>query len=206
MKLPRSEQLVLASASPRRSDLLHQIAVPHRVLPQDVDESVLEGESARDYVRRIAALKANAALAQLRAEGVDATVLAADTIGVDDEGILLKPADAGAAALMLRRLSGGTHKVLTAIVVANRNRSDRALSDTDVRFAVLSEARIAAYIDSGEWQGKAGAYGIQGRAGAFVVSLNGSYSGVVGLPLHETSVLLERAGVTALPTVAGIVA
>lgn len=195
MKLPAAERLILASASPRRRQLLDQIGVTHRVLPQSIDESVLPGESGRDYVQRIAAEKAHAAHTQLQAEGIEAAILAADTIGVDTQGVLLKPDDADAARAMLQRLSGGAHRVLTAVVLLCGGKMRRALSDTEVRFAVLGEARIDAYIDSGEWRGKAGAYGIQGRAAMFVEELHGSYSGVVGLPLFETTALLERAGI-----------
>jgi septum formation protein len=184
--------LVLASASPRRLELLAQIGLtPDLIDPPDVDEAPLRGETARLTALRLARAKA-AAVAARRAGAV---VLAADTVVAVGRRQLGKPADEADAGRMLALLSGRAHRVLTAVAVAAPDgRSGARLSETRVRFKRLTQAEIGGYLSSGEWSGKAGAYGVQGRAGAFVASLNGSYSGVVGLPLYETRALLTGLG------------
>ena len=156
-----------------------------------VPEVRLPGEPPEDYVRRVAREKAGAGL--LRLSGVHgAVVLGADTEVVLDADVFGKPVDAAHASAMLRRLSGRAHRVLSAVWCVSGGREQCALSTSEVTFVELSDATIAAYVASGEPDGKAGAYAIQGRAGAFVRHLSGSYSGVMGLPLCETSELLRE--------------
>jgi septum formation protein len=200
--------IYLASQSPRRSQLLRQIGVAHRLLPADEGEDVealesgLPGELPSDYVQRVTRLKLRAALQRLERRGLPmAPVLAADTTVALGRRILGKPADASEAMAMLRRLSGGTHRVLTAVVVHDGRRLHAALQVSHVRFAAIPEAAIAAYVATGEPFGKAGAYAIQGGVAAWVAHIDGSHSGIMGLPLYETATLLRRAGVAA-PTVA----
>jgi MAF protein len=181
--------LYLASKSPRRAELLDRIGQPYRLLDVDVPEVRAPGEAAADYVRRVARDKARAGWALVAGEP-GARVLGADTEVVLDDEVFGKPADAADAAAMLRRLSGRTHTVLSAVTVIDAAGERQALSTTEVRFAALSDEAIAAYLATGEAMGKAGAYGIQGRAEVFVEHLSGSYSGVMGLPLHETARLL----------------
>ncbi len=184
-------RLVLASASPRRRELLAQIGiVPDEIRAAEIDETPGRNELPRSYCRRIAAAKADAVAA-----AAGEIVLAADTTVALGRRILGKPVDAEDAARMLRLLSGRRHRVVTAIAL-QRHDGRRWLRDvvTAVRMKRLSEAEIAAYLTSGEWRGKAGGYAIQGRAGAFIPWVNGSFTGVVGLPLAETAGLLEAAG------------
>lgn len=189
-------RLQLASQSPRRRELLARLGIDFGVVEIDVPEVQMPGEPAADYVSRVAREKAGAAL--LRTAGrADAVVLGADTEVVLDDTVFGKPANAAAAAAMLRRLSGRTHQVLSAVWLVSAGRETRALSVSWVRFAVLDEASIAAYVAGGEPFGKAGGYAIQGRGGAFVAHLEGSCSGVMGLPLHETWVLLRDFGLIA---------
>ena len=183
--------LHLASQSPRRRELLAQLGVEYGVIEVDVAEQRQPGEPPADYVSRVAREKAGAGLLQVMAVP-GALVLGADTEVVLDDKVYGKPADAGAAAAMLRELSGRRHRVLTAVWVMDAGREEHLLSETAVDFCALGEEDIAAYVDSGEWRGKAGAYGIQGRAGAFVERIEGSYTGVMGLPVHETWSLLRR--------------
>jgi len=192
--------LYLASKSPRRAELLDRLGATYRVLDVDVPEVRAPGERAVDYVRRVARDKARAGWAQVAGEP-GARVLGADTEVVLGEDVFGKPADAADAAAMLARLSGRAHTVLSAVAVIDASGEREALSTTEVRFAALSPAQIAAYVATGEPMGKAGAYGIQGRAEAFVEHLSGSYSGVMGLPLHETARLL--AAPAAVPAAAG---
>jgi septum formation protein len=199
--------IYLASRSPRRRELLDQIGVRFEPLlfregaraDPDTDESVLAGESPDAYVRRIARSKAGAAWKRvtLRRGLARKPVLVADTTVALDEAIFGKPADAAEAEGMLRALSGKRHRVLTAVGVRLDERFEMAVSESFVTFAPLDGPRIGAYVASGEPFDKAGAYGIQGRAGAFVERLEGSYTGVMGLPLYETAQLLRLFGVTA---------
>ena len=152
------------------------------------------GEPAADYVSRVAREKAGAGLLKVLGSSA-AVVLGADTEVVLDDVVYGKPADAADAARMLRELAGRTHEVVSAVWLVSPGREDHAVSVSQVTFADLDDAQLEAYLASGEWQGKAGAYAIQGRAGAFVSHLAGSYTGVMGLPVHETSVLLRRFGV-----------
>ena len=185
--------LYLASQSPRRRQLLELAGLRFTAVDVEVPEVRAPGESPEAYVSRVAREKARAGLAQL--SGVaNAVVLGADTEVVLDDDVFGKPLDALDAARMLRRLSGRSHRVLSAIWCIDREREQHALNVTQVTFAELSDAQIAAYVGSGECMGKAGAYAIQGRAAAFVPHLAGSYSGVMGLPLFETVELLRAFG------------
>ncbi len=192
--------IYLASKSPRRKELLRQVGIafellPLRVLPhdrRDVDETPLQDEAALDYVRRIAHLKAQAAVRIMVTRHLQRRlVLAADTTVVLHGAILGKPADAADAVNMLKRLSGQTHEVHTAIAVANSKDVQSAVSSSTVTFRQLDEKEIRQYVATGEPLDKAGAYAIQGRAAAFISHLSGSYSGVMGLPLYETVRLLQ---------------
>lgn len=198
--------IYLASRSPRRHELLERLGVRFELLlfregaRQDAEtrEDTLPGESADDYVLRVSRLKARAGwLRVLMRKGLARKpVLAADTTVTIDAQILAKPADREEAVRMLKLLSGTRHRVLTAVAVAFEQRLELAVSESVVTFATLDDLRIAAYVDSGESFDKAGAYGIQGRAGAFVARLEGSYTGVMGLPLYETARLLREFGVS----------
>ena len=184
--------LVLASASPRRLDLLARMGVvPDVVAPADLDESALPNELPRVHAQRLAREKVVA----LAARHPGAIVLAADTVVAAGRRILPKTEDEAAARACLSLLSGRRHHVLTAIAVIDASgRLRERLSDSIVTFKPLTEAEIAAYLATGEWRGKAGGYAIQGRAEAFVRALSGSHSGVVGLPLYETRNLLIASG------------
>lgn len=182
--------IVLASASPRRAELLKQIGLSLHVRPADIDETPKPGESALQYVERLAREKAGA----VAAEHPDAIVIGSDTSVVLAGRILGKPVDRQDAAEMLRRLSGRTHQVMTAVAVAIAGRVESCVVTTDVRFRHLSDDETEAYVATGEPMDKAGGYGIQGRGGIFVEELRGSYSAVVGLPLQETAELLAGAG------------
>jgi septum formation protein len=191
----------LASRSPRRRELLDQIGIPHQVLvmrerpgrPADVDETPLQGESPDTYVQRVCRTKSDVAWTRLSERGLPPRpVIAADTIVCLDGRIFGKPVDGAGAADMLRALSGRQHRVLTALAIRMGGRLETAVSESLVTFSELDETTISAYIASGESMDKAGAYGIQGRAAAFIPELRGSYSGVMGLPLHETALLLDR--------------
>ncbi len=190
--------LYLASASPRRRELLAQIGVTCQVLPVDLDESPEPGESAEHYVGRLALDKARAALTLLgKAECT--LILAADTAVVVGADILGKPRDAADAAAMLRCLSGREHRVLSGVALIRADgRETSALSESRVRMRRIFDAEMAAYWATGEPADKAGGYAIQGRAAVFVEALSGSYSGVMGLPLFETAALLAAAGVPSL--------
>jgi septum formation protein len=183
--------LYLASQSPRRRELLSQLGVEYGVLDVAVPEERQPGEPPADYVSRVAREKAGAGLLQVVAAR-GARVLGADTEVVLGDKVYGKPVDGADAAAMLRELAGRRHRVLTAVWVLDAGREEHLLSETEVDFCALDDADIDAYIASGEWQGKAGAYGIQGRAGAFVSRIEGSYTGVMGLPVHETWTLLRR--------------
>ena len=195
LRMPSSSLplIILASASPRRSALLTQIGVPHRVMPVDVDETALAAEGPAAYVQRLAAAKAERLCQQL-APSERLPVLGADTTVALDDRILGKPRDREECMEMLRALSGRTHRVFTAVALAWRDLCDVRLSVSEVSFRALDDAEIAAYWESGEPTDKAGAYAIQGRAALFIERIAGSYSGIVGLPLYETGELLRRAG------------
>lgn len=179
--------MILASRSPRRAELLAAAGFTFEVLSVDVDETPRTGESAREYVERLALEKARAVAAERPRD----VVLGADTTVVVDGRILEKPRDAADAAAMLRALSGRAHEVLTGVAVVAPGRIRTGVESTLVWFDPLSDEDIAGYVASGEPMDKAGAYGIQGLAGAFVATLHGSYSGVMGLPLFETARLLR---------------
>lgn len=184
-------RLILGSASPRRRELLAQLGLePAALRAPDIDETPIRGEAARDYVARMAREKA-AALGC----GADEVVLCADTTVVCGRRILGKPADEKEAAEFIWRLSGRRHHVLTAVAVRTATGLRERLVDTVVKFRPLSNAEVNGYLASGEWRGKAGGYAIQGRAGAFIPWIQGSFTGVVGLPLAETATLLRAAGI-----------
>ena len=184
--------LVLASASPRRLDLLRQVGLePHRVAPADIDESPLKGEAPRQLAVRLALAKAQAAAAS----EPGAYVIGADTVVALGSRVFGKPQDEAEARRMLSRLSGRAHRVLTGVAVrAPDGRIASRLSETRLRWKRLTAAEIDALLQSGEWRGVAGGYRIQGRAAGFTLELQGSYTGVVGLPLYETLALLEGLG------------
>ena len=183
--------VVLASGSPRRKSMLADLEVDFVVVPADVDESTVKGESAIDYVQRVATLKATTVSL---AHPLD-VVLAADTTVDRDGTILAKPIDDDDATSMLRSLSGREHLTHTAVCVASAGTIKTALVSTAVTFRALSDEEINWYVGTGEPLDKAGAYGIQGRAAGFVASISGSVSNVVGLPLAETTELLRSVGV-----------
>jgi septum formation protein len=187
--------IILASASPRRQALLQQIGVRFRQQVAEVDETPLDNESAQDYVVRLAVAKARAVRQQ--SSGDEAPVLGADTAVVVDGRLLGKPADLAHARDMLRLLSGRRHQVLSAVALVNDRQSVR-VSDSSVWFRALSEKDIEDYWKTGEPRDKAGAYGIQGIGAMFVERLEGSYSGVMGLPLYETAQLLQDFGIQVL--------
>lgn len=189
--------LYLASKSPRRRELLARLGIDPRLLDLDLPEIRHPGESALDYVRRVSREKAGAGLLQVMSTP-GARVLAADTEVVLDDEVFGKPASADDARAMLARLSGRTHQVISVVWVMDATREAQAISTTDVTFAALTPARIDGYIASGEWEGKAGAYAIQGLAEVFVTRIEGSYSGVMGLPVHETAALLAGFGINVL--------
>ena len=192
--------LYLASQSPRRRQLLEQIGVDFSVLDVDVPEQRMLGESPQDYVSRVARDKARAGLASLdqanqsqanQNQASDAIVLGADTEVVLDDEVFGKPQDADDAAAMLRHLSGRTHAVISVVWLASAAREECVVCISQVRFAPLDESTVATYVATGEPFGKAGAYAIQGRGAALVEHLQGSYSGVMGLPVFETARLLR---------------
>ena len=197
--------IYLASQSPRRSQLLEQMGMPHRLLLPNAEgdiaedaesiEEVRPGESPDAYVQRVTAAKLDAAVARLVRRGLTAApILCADTTVALGDAILGKPADAAEAVDMLRRLSGRSHRVLTAVALAHGSGRSAALSVSQVRFAELADEQVAGYVASGEPFGKAGGYGIQGRAAGFIPSIEGSYSGIMGLPVYETAELLRACG------------
>jgi septum formation protein len=183
--------LSLASASPRRRELLAQIGVAHEVAPAEIDEARLSGESPRDYVLRLAREKA----LQVRSRRPQLPVLAADTAVVLGETVYGKPRDREHALAMLASLGGRDHRVLTAVSLATSAGLTSALNESTVHLRKMSEEECAAYWDTGEPLDKAGAYAIQGFGAVFVQSLQGSFSSVMGLPLFETAELLRAAGV-----------
>lgn len=189
--------LILASASPRRRELLARVGVTFTVRPADVDESVLADEAPRAYVLRVAAAKA-AALAD-----ADGWVLAADTTVALGPRIFGKAADEAEAAAMLTALAGRTHEVLTAVVLRRGATSHALAVTTEVDVAPLSPAAVADYVAAGEWRGKAGAYAVQGIGAALVTAVRGSITNVIGLPLAEVVALLRATGADAVPLARG---
>jgi septum formation protein len=185
--------LYLASQSPRRRQLLEQLDVHFAVLDVDVPEQRASSESPSDYVSRVARDKARAGLLKL-ANAEDVLVLGADTEVVLDDEVFGKPRDAHDAAAMLRRLSGRTHAVISVVWLVGAAGEQSAVCTSQVRFATLDESAIAAYVAAGEPFGKAGGYAIQGRGGSLIEHLEGSYSGVMGLPVFETAQLLRGSG------------
>jgi len=191
----RSPRLILASASPRRRELLLQLGLEHVLLPQDIDESLRPGETPEGYVRRLALEKAR--VAQSDPSCLDSLpVLAADTSVVCDGAVLGKPASLESAIGMLSMLSGREHQVMTAVAVARGTVVHDALSISRVRFRSIEREEMVAYWSSGEPRDKAGAYAVQGLGAMFISHIDGSYSGVMGLPLFETVQLLANFGIT----------
>ncbi len=185
----------LASRSPRRVELLNQIGVRCESLPADIDETQHAGESPESYVVRLAVEKAQACVQRLTPEQMAHPILAADTTVVLDGVVLGKPDDDIDARNMLIVLSGSLHEVHTAVALAHNNQIEVVLSTTVVEMMALTDEQIELYIASGEPRDKAGSYGIQGYAGAWIKRIEGSYSGVMGLPVFETAALLRKAGV-----------
>jgi len=191
----RTPDLILASASPRRRELLESLGLVLAIAPVDIDEAVREGEPVRDYAVRVAAEKCDAAVARQGATTL--AVLAADTIVSIGHEILGKPTSEVQAVAMLQRLAGRRHEVLTAYRIRLGERVVERLVSTFVTFRSLDGSEVAAYLASGEWRGKAGAYAIQGVAGSFVTELRGSFTNVVGLPVAE--VIADLRALEALP-------
>jgi septum formation protein len=193
--------IYLASQSPRRSQLLEQLGVRHELLLPGADEDAealevaLHNEAPAAYVRRVTQLKLDAALKRLKRRGLPAApVLCSDTTVALGRTIYGKPADAVDAARILAELSGKTHRVLTAVALGTGRKREQALCESRVTFAEMSPRQIQAYIASNEPMGKAGGYGVQGRAAAFISHISGSYSGIMGLPMFETAQLLRSFG------------
>ena len=192
MNLITNTKIILASASPRRAALLKQMGIACLVMPADIDETVLSGESPSNYVLRLAEQKALAIVSKLAGEHADLPILAADTTVALGNEIFGKPDNNVDAFNMLKKLSGCTHQVHTAIALAFNGKCESAINSTLVTMMPLSDAMISDYIATGEHKDKAGSYAIQGLAGNWVVRIAGSYTGVIGLPVHETAMLLER--------------
>jgi septum formation protein len=183
-------RLILGSGSPRRKELLAQMGiVPDAILPPDIDEDPRKGELPHPYASRLAREKALAVQA-----GPDDVVICADTTVALGRRILGKPADAGEAAAFLLALGGRRHRVITAVAVRRGAQVWARESVSDVKMKRLSDDELNAYLASGDWQGKAGGYGIQGLAGAFIPWISGSFTGIMGLPVAETATLLAAAG------------
>ena len=192
-----SAQIILASASPRRRELLEQIGVSAIVQSVDIDESKKQGESVLTYVRRLAAEKAQTG-SEIIENKSKLPVLGSDTIIEFGDSILGKPVDRQQAKEMLRLLSGKKHTVHTSVAIVTVREMFMATSSTQVQFKVLEEEEIDCYLATGEADDKAGSYAIQGRAAQFINNINGSFSGVMGLPLYETVQLLKRCGIKTL--------
>ena len=182
-------RLLLASGSPRRRELLEQIGVAHRAMPVDIDEATRAGELPEDFVRRLALEKAQAGWAR---DASDLPVLGSDTVVVHDGHIMGKPGDRDDGIAMLARLAGQTHRVLTAVAMVEGERREVRLSESLVSFRPMAEAELVAYWETGEPADKAGAYAIQGLGAVFIERLEGSFSGVMGLPVFETAALLAE--------------
>ena len=197
--------IYLASQSPRRSQLLDQIGIPHHILVADAAENAIEdaesleialkNEVPKAYVMRVTGLKLDAAVARMKKRGLAAApVLCADTTVAMGRVIYAKPENAADAARMLAELSGKTHRVLTAVAMAHGRKRVSLLSESKVTFATMTKAQIANYVATGEPLGKAGSYGVQGMAAGMIERISGSYSGIMGLPLFETTQLLRQIG------------
>ena len=182
---------ILASASPRRAELLTAAGFLFEIVPADVDETPLTGEPAKTYALRVARAKAEEVS---RRSAADRIIVAADTVVVAGERLMGKPVDAKDAESMLNALSGAAHQVNTAVVVRSPEGQAEEVVTTEVRFNRLSDAEIAWYLSTGEFEGKAGGYGIQGRSARFIDGIDGSWSNVVGLPIATVYHLLSRAG------------
>lgn len=196
-------RIYLASRSPRRRELLAQIGVRFELLmfrgipreDPDIDEAVLPGETPEDYVVRVTLAKAQAGLRRIRERHlIPHPVLAADTTVEVDGSVIGKPEHEADAVAILQRLSGRSHRVLTAVALADIDCTEHLLNVSEVRFRPLEHEEIRRYVASGEPLDKAGAYGIQGRAAIFVEEIRGSYTGIMGLPLYETAILLRHFG------------
>jgi septum formation protein len=185
-------KIILASQSPRRVALLTQMGIACLVMPADIDESVLGGESPTDYVLRLAEQKALAIFKKLNGMHANLPILAADTTVVLGAEILGKPENDADAFNMLKKLSNSMHQVHTAIALAFNGKVQIALNTTQVTMMPLTDAMISAYIATGEHKDKAGSYAIQGLAGNWIMKIEGSYTGVMGLPVHETAMLLNK--------------
>jgi len=192
----RHVDIYLASQSPRRRELLRQIGIDFELLPVAVDETPLAGESPEACVQRLALEKARTGRGGLPADNI-LPVMGADTIVVAGELLLGKPADRAAAVAMLQLLSGSTHRVITAVALAGDHEASR-MNINEVTFRTLTRRECEAYWETGEPRDKAGAYAIQGLAAMFITRLEGSYSGVMGLPLQETAALLQEFGISLL--------
>lgn len=182
--------IILASQSPRRAELLTQVGIAYRVAPADIDEQMLSGEGAADFVERIAIAKARA----VHKNHPDQVVLGADTVVVLDHRVFAKPRDRSEGIEMLLTLAGRTHEVLSGVAIVAEH-THYALNISRVQLRAIDAAEAAAYWDTGEPCDKAGGYAVQGLAAAFIERIEGSYSGIMGLPLFETVQLLERADV-----------
>lgn len=189
-------QIILASASPRRRELLEQIGIRFLVQTADVDETPLSGELPETLVKRLAIMKAEAVWNRRAETGETALpVLGSDTLGVLDGELLVKPVDFAHAQQMLRKMSGRQHEILTAVALTTATGSTVVINRSLVKFRSVSDAEILAYWETGEPRDKAGAYAIQGGGAIFIERLEGSYSGVMGLALYETAQLLAKAGI-----------
>lgn len=197
---PSADTLLLATASPRRIEMLGALGLDLETLPADVDESVYDGLPVGQRVVALAELKVRTSVSLWPQRNPGAVMprfaLGADTLVSIGGRTLGKPASVSEAAAMLGRLSGSTHRVSTGMcaIDATSGRIERALSETEVTFASISDREIREYLETGEWEGAAGAYRVQGRAAYFVSRIEGSFSGVVGLPLHEFYAILSRLG------------
>lgn len=192
INLPKT--IILASQSPRRVALLKQMGIDSLVMPADIDETPLSGESPSAYVLRLAEQKALVIVTKLAEEHVNFPVLAADTTVALGNTIFGKPENDADAFEMLKKLSGSTHQVHTAIALAFKGKSETVLNTTQVTMMLLSDAMISAYIATGEPWDKAGSYAIQGLAGSWIQRIEGSFTGVMGLPVYETAWLLDKMG------------
>ncbi len=198
MQINLSKQVILASQSPRRVAILKQMGIDCMVMPADIDESLIANETPKDYVLRLAKQKALAIKQQLESEHqlngqyANMPILAADTTVVLGDTIFGKPENDADAVKMLKKLSGTQHQVHTAVAVVLNQQIELALNTTLVEMMPLSDAMIAAYITTQEHADKAGSYAIQGLAGNWIKRIDGSYTGVMGLPVYETAMLLKK--------------